>query len=55
MVNNGSYSCIEFSGGTLYVCACKPTEPCQELEGKSCWYHDDCGEGGECAPNFEIG
>ena len=40
-------------------CACKPQrtpEPpkqCQELEGKSCWSNEDCGEGGFCIPHDE--
>ena len=34
----------------IFVCACKPTEPCQDLEGKHCFRDEECGEGGFCSP-----
>ena len=33
----------------MFVCACKPTEPCQDLEGKDCFRDEECGEGGFCS------
>ena len=38
----------------MFVCACKPTKPCQNLEGKDCFRDEECGEGGFCSPPGEI-
>ena len=43
-----------FSGSRYGTCQCKPKH-CKELEGRSCKYDEDCGEGGYCRERDILG